>query len=51
MRPLRRRLAGKLLLAQLLVIVAGATTLALVALAIAPGLFREHVREALGVVP
>ena len=50
-RPLRRSLAGKLLLAQLLVIVAGATTLALVALAIAPGLFREHVRDALGVVP
>jgi signal transduction histidine kinase len=50
-RPLRHSLAGKLLLAQLLVIVAGATTLALVALAIAPGLFREHVRDALGVVP
>ena len=50
-RPLRRSLAGKLLLAQFLVIVAGATTLALVALAIAPGLFREHVRDALGVVP
>ena len=50
-RPLRRSLTGKLLLAQLLVIVAGATTLALVALAIAPGLFREHVRDALGVVP
>ncbi len=50
-RRLRRSLAGKLFLAQLLVIVAGATTLALVALAIAPGLFREHVRDALGVVP
>ncbi len=50
-RPLRRSLAAKLLLAQLLVIVAGATTLALVALAIAPGLFRGHVRDALGVVP
>ena len=48
---LRRSLAWKLFLAQLLVIVAGATTLALVALAIAPGLFRGHVRDALGVVP
>jgi len=50
-RWLRHSLAGKLLLAQLLVIVAGATTLALVALALAPGLFRGHVRDALGVVP
>ena len=50
-RRLRGSLAWKLLLAQLLVIVAGATTLALVALAIAPGLFRGHVRDALGVVP
>ena len=50
-RPPQRSLAGKLLLAQLLVIIAGATTLALVALAIAPGLFRGHVRDALGVVP
>ena len=48
---LRRSLAWKLFLAQLLVIVAGATTLALVALALAPGLFRGHVRDALGVVP
>jgi len=47
----RRSLSWKLLLAQLLVIVAGAATLALVALSIAPGLFREHVRDALGVVP
>ncbi len=51
MRRFRRSLVWKLLLAQLLVIVAGATTLALVALAIGPGLFREHVRDALGVVP
>lgn len=48
---LRRSLAAKLLLAQLLVIVAGSATLALVALAIAPGVFRDHVRRALGVVP
>jgi len=50
-RRLRRSLVGKLLLAQLLVIVAGAATLALVALAVAPGLFHDHVRDALGVVP
>ena len=48
---LRRSLTGKLLLAQLLVILAGSVTLALVALAVAPGLFHEHVRDALGVVP
>lgn len=49
-RP-RPGLVGKLLLAQALVIVAGAATLALVALALAPGLFRGHVRDALGAVP
>ena len=51
MRAFRRSLAGKLLAAQLLVIVAGALTLALVALAVAPGLFHAHVRDALGLVP
>ena len=51
MRRLRRSLAAKLLAAQALVIVAGSVTLALVALAVAPGLFHEHVRDALGVVP
>lgn len=50
-RRLRHSLAGKLLLAQLLVILAGSVTLLLVALSIAPGLFRGHVREALGLVP
>jgi len=50
-RGLRRSLAAKLLAAQLLVIVAGSATLALVALAIAPDLFHAHVREALGIVP
>ena len=50
-RRLRHSLAGKLLVAQLLVIVAGSVTLALVALSIAPGLFRGHVRDALGIVP
>ena len=50
-RRLRHGLAGKLVLAQLLVIVAGSVTLLLVALSIAPGLFRGHVRDALGIVP
>ena len=50
-RRLRHSLAGKLLLAQLLVIVAGSVTLLLFALSIAPGLFRGHVRDALGIVP
>lgn len=51
MRRLRRSLTAKLLAAQVLVIVSGSATLALVALAIAPGLFHAHVRDALGVVP
>ena len=51
MRRLRRSLGAKLLAAQLLVIVTGSATLAVIALALAPGLFREHVRRALGVVP
>ena len=50
-RSLRGSLVGKLLVAQLLVIVAGATTLLLVALAVAPGLFHRHIRDALGIVP
>lgn len=50
-RALRRSLAAKLIVAQLLVILAGGVTLALVALLVAPGLFDTHVREALGVVP
>ena len=51
MRRLRRSLTAKLLAAQILVIIAGSVTLALVALAIAPDLFHSHVRDALGVVP
>lgn len=50
-RALGRSLAAKLITAQLLVILAGSATLALVALLVAPGLFHTHVREALGVVP
>ena len=49
--PLRRSLGGKLLVAQLLVILAGSVTLVAVALEIAPAIFHHHVREALGVVP
>lgn len=44
-------LAAKLIVAQLLVILAGSATLALVAFLVAPALFHSHVREALGVVP
>jgi len=44
----RGGLAARLFAAQLLVIVAGSLTLAVVALAVAPGLFRTHVRRALG---
>jgi len=48
---IRRSLTAKLFAAQLLVIVAGSVTLALVALSLAPGLFHRHVRDALGLVP
>lgn len=54
MTPQRRRpggLSGRLFLAQLLVIVAGAGTLLVVAFAIGPGIFHHHVQEALGFVP
>ncbi len=44
-------LGAKLLLGQLLVVIAGALTLLLVALLLGPGIFRGHVREALGYVP
>lgn len=52
---MRARLSGslgaKLLLGQLLVVIAGALTLLLVALLLGPGVFRGHVRDALGYVP
>ena len=53
MRPRRphRSLGGKILAAQLLVILAGSATLVAVALEIAPTIYHDHVREALGVVP
>ena len=44
-------LAGRLFAAQLLVIVAGSLTLAMTALAVAPGLFRLHARRAFAVLP
>ena len=48
---MRRSLVGKLLVAQLAVIVAGSATLALVALLLGPALFHRHIRDALGYVP
>ena len=52
---MRARLSGslgaKLLVGQLLVVIAGAVTLLLVALLLGPGIFRRHVRDALGYVP
>ena len=48
---LRRTLAARLLLAQLLVIIAGSATLTLVALAIAPDIFHDHIRRAGGIAP
>jgi two-component system sensor histidine kinase BaeS len=52
---MRARLSGslgaKLLLGQLLVVIAGALTLLFVALLLGPGIFRGHVRDALGYVP
>jgi signal transduction histidine kinase len=50
-RRRRSGLAARLFAGQLLVIVAGSLTLALVALAVAPGLFRAHARQALAVLP
>ena len=44
--PDRGRLAGRLFAAQALIVAAGAVTLILVALVIAPGLFRDHLRRA-----
>lgn len=46
----RTGLAARFLAAQLLVVGAGAMTFAIVALAIGPALFRDHVRQALGAV-
>ena len=48
---LRSSLQTKRLLGQLLVIVAGSVTLAILALAVAPGRFDAHVRQRLGEIP
>lgn len=48
---LRRSLAAKLLLGEMLVVLAGAATLLLAALWIGPAVFHHHVRDALGSVP
>jgi two-component system, OmpR family, sensor histidine kinase BaeS len=50
-RRRRSTLAARLFTGQLLVIVAGSLTLAITALAIAPGLFRTHAGQALTVLP
>ena len=50
MRPFRS-LFGRLVLGQVLVIAAGALSLAAVAVAVAPAIFHQHVKDALGVVP
>jgi len=44
-------MSAKLLASQLLVVAAGAVTLLLVALSVGPGIFRHHIRDALGYVP
>ncbi len=44
-------LATRLFAAQALIVVAGATTLVIVAVVIAPGLFRAHLQRAVGPVP
>lgn len=46
----RRRLLRRLLVGQLLVVLAGAATLGVVAFAVAPPIFRDHVRRAMGPV-
>lgn len=46
----RNRLATRLFIAQSLVVLSGALTLVLVAVAVAPGLFRDHVYRAVGPV-
>jgi two-component system, OmpR family, sensor histidine kinase BaeS len=48
---LSRSLTAKLLASQLLVVLMGAGTLLALALSLGPGIFRSHVRDALGYVP
>jgi signal transduction histidine kinase len=47
----RRSLTLKLFAGELLVILAGSLTLLIVALSLGPGLFHDHIRQALGYVP
>ena len=47
----RGSLGAKLLLGQMLVVLAGSATLLVTALSVGPGVFRHHVRSALGSVP
>jgi two-component system sensor histidine kinase BaeS len=47
----RRSLGAQLLIGQMLVVLAGATTLLLTALSIGPTIFHHHVKDALGSVP
>jgi signal transduction histidine kinase len=46
-----RGLAVRLFAAQALIVIAGATTLVVIAVVVAPGLFRDHLRRAVGTVP
>lgn len=48
MRPARGGFGARLLLSQLLIIVVGGSTLLIVALGLAPGLYRMHVERAVG---
>lgn len=47
----RGRLATRLFAAQALIVLAGALTLVVVAVVVAPGLFRDHLQRAVGPVP
>ncbi len=44
-------LAARLFAAQALIVLAGAATLVVIAVVVAPGLFRDHLRRAVGTVP
>ena len=47
----RGRLATRLFATQALIVIAGAVTLVVVAVVVAPGLFRDHLQRAVGPVP
>jgi len=50
-RQRRGRLATRLFATQALIVIAGALTLVVVAVVVAPGLFRDHLQRAVGPVP